>query len=403
MSDDVQIVPMNEPKMTLTKRPLTPLQTFAAHIEGRKDQIAKVLPRHLTADRIAKVAVSALMKTPALLECSMDSVYLAIHQSSQLGLEPSGPLGHAYLVPYGKTCQLIIGYRGMIDLARRSGQIKSIEAHIVHDGDTFDLAFGLDPKLVHIPNLESEGAFKFVYAVAKLTDGGLQFEVMTKPQIDKIKNASKAGRSGPWVDHYEEMARKTVVRRLFKYLPMSVEMADALDREDERESGAKVPPNMAGLVMLPEVADEPVVDASPEALPADRRPAQEGVRTPIRPTAMPATVAPPHDPVTGEVKETPASAPQTPVAVSESVKPPDAAQKPADAPAQAGEAKAVLPDDENKGGVMAWVQATERAATVEDLDLVAKAWLDAEKKNLVPASLRREKSVAARREELTKK
>ena len=217
----------------------TQMNTIKDLIERSKNAIASRLPKHLTPDRIMKVALTAINKTPKLLECSRESLLMSIMQAAELGLEPGGALGEGYLVPYGNQCQFIPGYRGLISLARRSGQIISIEAHVVNEKDEFDCGLGLDPFLKHTPAWEEEdpGKLRFVYAVAKLKDGGVQFEVMSRAQIEGIRAKSKAGRSGPWVDHFDEMARKTVVRRLFKYLPVSVELASALDLQASAEAG----------------------------------------------------------------------------------------------------------------------------------------------------------------------
>lgn len=218
---------------------LATLNSVKALIEASKGAIASRLPKHITADRITKVALTAINKTPKLLQCTRESLMLSIMTAAELGLEPGGALGEGYLVPYGNVCQFIPGYRGMISLARRSGQIISIEAHVVHEGDAFDCSLGLDPRLVHTPDWDAaeDGKLKFVYAVAKLKDGGVQFEVMSKAAVNAIRARSKASGSGPWVTDYEEMARKTVIRRLFKYLPVSVEMAQALDLQAGAEAG----------------------------------------------------------------------------------------------------------------------------------------------------------------------
>ena len=204
-----------------------------------KAQMALALPRHMTADRLARIALTEIRKTPALGRCDQTSFLGAIMQCAQLGLEPGNALGHAYLLPYGNQVQLIVGYRGMIDLARRSGQILSIEARAVYAADKFHVALGLNPDLIHEPNWESgeRGDLRFVYAVAKLKDGGTQFEVMSRQDVERVRSQSKAGKSGPWVTHFEEMAKKTVIRRLFKYLPVSIELATAVTLDEQAEIG----------------------------------------------------------------------------------------------------------------------------------------------------------------------
>ncbi len=129
---------------------------------------------------------------------------------------------------------VIIGYRGMIDLARRSGQIASLSARVVREGDEFSFEFGLDEKLIHRPGENEDAPVTHVYAVARLKDGGTQFEVMTRKQIELVRSLSKAGNNGPWVTHWEEMAKKTAIRRLFKYLPVSIEIQRAVSM-DEKE------------------------------------------------------------------------------------------------------------------------------------------------------------------------
>lgn len=210
-----------------------------------KAQMALALPKHMNPDRLARIALTEIRKVPALARCDQTSFLGAIMQCAQLGLEPGGALGHAYLLPFenrkkGITeVQFIVGYRGMIDLARRSGQIMSIEARVVYLVDKFHVSLGLNPDLTHEPNWDAEdrGPLKFVYAVAKLKDGGTQFEVMSRADIERVRSQSKAGQSGPWVSHFEEMAKKTVIRRLFKYLPVSIELAKAVGMDEQAEAG----------------------------------------------------------------------------------------------------------------------------------------------------------------------
>lgn len=239
------------------------IKSLRALFEKAKSAIAEVLPRHLTPERIARVTLAAVSRTPLLLECEPRTILQSVMVAAQLGLEPTGVLGSAYLVPYrnGKTgkyeAQLIIGYRGLIDLARRSGQILSIEARLVRRDDRFRCQFGLSPVLEHEPNWESQEAeVTHIYAVAHLTGGGTQFEVMTFAEIEGIRRRSKAKDSGPWQSDWEEMGRKTVVRRLSKYLPLSVEFATALEIQANAEAGE--PTDYAAIADLPDLS---VIDA----------------------------------------------------------------------------------------------------------------------------------------------
>ncbi|MDN8056334.1 recombinase RecT [Burkholderia multivorans] len=224
--------------------------------ESQKATLAAVLPSHVSPDRMLKIALGALRTTPKLMECTVESLMGAVVQCSQLGLEPNTPLGHAYLIPFEKKkkvggewvtekveTQIVIGYKGLIDLARRSGQVVSIAAHAVYEHDHFDYAFGLDEKLEHKPAMSARGRVIAFYAVAKLVGGGHAFEVMSAEQVNEIRDASqnyKFARDKEktvWGQHYEEMGRKTVLRRLFKYLPVSIELASAAAIDDVGASG----------------------------------------------------------------------------------------------------------------------------------------------------------------------
>ncbi len=219
-----------------------PAKGIVTLLTSQKEQIKLALPKHMTPDRMLRISLTELRKSQQLQLANPLSFLAAVIQCSQLGLEPGSALGHAYLIPYKSEVQVIIGYRGMIELARRSGQIESIGAYCVYERDTFELTLGLNPDIKHKPEWKGDrGEIVAVYAVAKLKDGGTQFEVMSRDQIDAIKSSATAGkRSSPWFDHYDEMARKTVIRRLFKYLPISVEMAKALEVEDHGESTIEI-------------------------------------------------------------------------------------------------------------------------------------------------------------------
>ena len=197
---------------------------FKTLLEQRKESLAQLVPKHLTVDRLMKVAVGALMKAPALQECTPASLMNCFIGAAEVGLEPGGVLGHAYLVPYKQTATLIIGYRGLIELMRRSGELASIRCVVVHEKDTFKLTEGIEQTIKHEPFLAGDaGPLKFAYCVAKLKDGSVQVELMTRHQIEEIRKRSRAGQSGPWVTDFEEMAKKTVLRRAAKYLPVASE------------------------------------------------------------------------------------------------------------------------------------------------------------------------------------
>lgn len=201
-----------------------PVVNFKTLLEGKRDQLAQLVPKHLTVERLMKVAVGALMKSPNLQKCTPTSLMNCFIGAAEVGLEPGGVLGHAYLVPYGDTATLIIGYRGLIELMRRTGELASIRCVVVHEKDTFKLTEGIEQTIRHEPFLAGDaGPLRFVYCVAKLKDGSVQVELMTRHQIEEIRKRSRAGQSGPWVTDFEEMAKKTVLRRAAKYLPVASE------------------------------------------------------------------------------------------------------------------------------------------------------------------------------------
>lgn len=237
--------------------------TVVSLIEKSRDQIARALPRHVSPDRLLRVAVTTLRRNPDLARCDQYSLIGAIMQAAQLGLEPDGILGRAYLVPFAakgqalKQVQLIVGYRGLMDLARRSGEIVAIYAHVVRERDQFSVEFGLAPKLTHIPFAGGDaGEITGAYAVATFRAGGAQCEHLWRWEIDEIRKSSKASGGGPWVTHYAEMAKKTAVRRLCKYLPASVELMQALSLEDSHDMD--VSQDLRQLVM-PEPLEAPTL------------------------------------------------------------------------------------------------------------------------------------------------
>lgn len=197
-----------------------------------KEQIQQALPKGITAERMTRVVLTAMNKTPKLLECTKESLWESVLNCASLGLFPDA-LGRAYLVPYGNTCQLIIGYKGLIDLAYRSDRIASIQLVIVRAGDHFKREPLAMPPISHVIK-EAEGdAFRVmthVYSVVYLKDcANPSVDVMSKREVDEIRARSKTGKSGPWVTDYEEMAKKTVFRRHAKVLPMSAELVHAME------------------------------------------------------------------------------------------------------------------------------------------------------------------------------
>ena len=231
---------------TTSNAPAKKEMSFPVMLEAYKGEIARALPRHMNADRLARIALTEFRKNPKLAECAPKSVFAAIIIASQLGLEP-GLLGQAYLIPFKSECQLIPGYQGLIDLVRRTGKVKRIEAHVVRDGDKFTYKTGLVTVLEHEPNLDSEpGPMRLAYAVAEFEDGGYHVEVMSRHQIESIRDNSQGYKSAilykkdhPWLSNADEMWRKTLIRRICKYLPKSAELMTALALDDAAGNGAQ--------------------------------------------------------------------------------------------------------------------------------------------------------------------
>jgi recombination protein RecT len=200
-------------------------------IEQMKPEIARALPNKMNPDRMARIATTVLKQTPALARCTPDSFLGALMTASQLGLEP-GPLGLSYLVPYGDKCTFIVGYKGLIRLARNSGQLVDVWGEIVYENDHFKQTLGLHRDLVHEPAEGDRGKPTHVYAAAELKDGGRPFIVMTVPEVEAIRARSKAGKNGPWVTDWNAMAIKTAIKQLSKWLPLSVEAEAAIAHDD---------------------------------------------------------------------------------------------------------------------------------------------------------------------------
>lgn len=215
-------------------------QKLAGLVQRMAPELSRALPKHINADRMARIVLTALRINPKLAETSEASFLGAVLTAAQLGLEVNTPLGHAYLIPYGRDCQLIIGYQGMVELARRSGVVTSLYAYPVHEGDRFEFTLGLEPTLQHEPSKAPDRDRKpvsHVYAVAHQKDGPPIFVVLTWSEVMARKARSRSGNNGPWKTDTTAMALKTAVRSLWKWLPKSIEMqrAAAIEAVDDNQ------------------------------------------------------------------------------------------------------------------------------------------------------------------------
>lgn len=221
------------------------------------EQLKQAVPQQVNPQVLVRVATTTIQKTPNLLQCTRDSLLGAVIECAQLGLMPDGILGEAYLVPYNdnrggvKRAQLQIGYRGLIKLARNSGQVSYVVAEPVYECDQFEVSYAPDRTIKHVPDLENEtrgeslrgefipAGFRGAYALVKYKTGEIDFEYLPLHRIEQIRRSSKAGekKDAPWMSHWVEMARKSAIRALAKRLPLSPEFMKAANLDDYHEQG----------------------------------------------------------------------------------------------------------------------------------------------------------------------
>lgn len=238
---------------------------------------SKALPTVITPERFTRIALTALSSNPALKKCEPDSFLGALMQAAQLGLEPNTPLGQAYLIPYKGKCQFQLGYKGLLDLAYRSGIVSTVGAYSVCEHDVFKYAYGLEPVLIHEPALQDRGGVIGYYAYYKTKDGGFGFEVMGREDVEEFaKSASQSYGNGPWQKYFDEMAKKTVLKKVLKYAPMKSEFVQAVNADGAAvlakfdEDTQKVDPDLNIVYSVddngPEESSE-MIASSPEAGP----------------------------------------------------------------------------------------------------------------------------------------
>lgn len=211
-------------------------KTLVEWVNSLIPEIRRALPKHIDADRIARIAVTALRTNRKLQNCEPMSFIAALMQCSQLGLEPNTPLGEAYIIPYGREASFQMGYKGLLSLAHRTGEYKTIYAMEVYENDEFDYAYGLDPYLIHKPAEEPKGEPIKYYAVYHLKNGGKEFRVWSRKKIEqhakRYSQAFQKGYTSPWKTDFDSMAKKTVLKDLLKYAPKSIEFARQLAMDE---------------------------------------------------------------------------------------------------------------------------------------------------------------------------
>lgn len=302
---------------TALSRPASPA-TLKGLFESPEilERIKAVVPKHVTPERLMKVFLSAILKTPDLLNCTQASLVQAVINLSELGLDPAGGLGFAYLVPFRENkkdgtvvtlATAIIGYRGYIELARRSGQLSSVRARVVHAKDTFKVRYGLVEDCEHIPSDAADpGPMTHVYCVAEFKDGGHHMEIMSAAQVEVIRQGSPGKNSPAWRNHPEAMAQKTVIRRAAHFWPLSPELGRALETDEttdvdvdpfERGGGRGAP--ALSVVSFGSTTDAEYTSEAPASSSADAEP--EGMNPETGEVPLEQTQAPeepePADPI----------------------------------------------------------------------------------------------------------
>lgn len=246
-------------KAAATKEVATAAQrpkTLSEQMEAMRPEIRKLAGKHT--DRVIRLAMSQVRTN--LAQCSMPSIMGAVMNSAAVGLEP-GPLGHVWLIPFrnNKTntveCQFQIGVRGWIKLARNAGCF--LDAKCVYENDTFSYSYGFQPELTHIPAASNRGKLVYVYCVAVLPSGHRQLEVMSVEDVEKVRKVSKAQASGPWIDWYDEMCKKTVIKRAAKMLPLDTNFEKAMAYDSTVNTLTRVETDFGQVLPVPAIGGVP--------------------------------------------------------------------------------------------------------------------------------------------------
>jgi recombination protein RecT len=234
--------------MASEQKALKPIDVVRAELMSApiQQQLAMALPTHVSKEKFSRVALTTIAQNPDLLKCTRPSLFRSIMACAQLGLLPDAVLGESYIVPYKPKgaeqpiAQFQLGYKGMLKLARQSGQISTVETGVIAEKDTFEWEMGLEPKFRIVPAMGDRGDPIAVYAILRYKDGGFEYEVMTVDQVEAVREGSPSRNSPAWQNNWGEMARKTVLRRLLKKAPLSTEAAAAIAVDEAREERGDV-------------------------------------------------------------------------------------------------------------------------------------------------------------------
>ena len=233
-------MPENQPP-----RQTSALTLVREKLDTHRSDIVRALPREMSADHFTRVALNTLLQNPNILKCDQNSILLSLMQAASLGLVPDGFLGYCHLVPFKTRCTLMIGFKGYVELARRSGVAK-IDANPVYSGEKFEIEFGSEERLIHVPNLDiqrdgsSLDGIDLFYGIAWFQDGTRIFDWMPTEEVQRIRGMARAG--NVWGSHPVEMGRKTMIRRLAKRLPLSGVFGSAISLENAVDERGTMPP-----------------------------------------------------------------------------------------------------------------------------------------------------------------
>lgn len=251
-----EMVKHDEPKRS-------PVAMMRAYVESPQaiKEICKAsgVTEEAYAMRMARFALTAVSKNEELAKCSPATVVSAIIEAAQLKLQVDGFTGQAYIIPYKGKAQLQVGYKGLLVLARRSGNVKSIRAEPVYLEDEFSVRLGTEGSITHVPKYNGKrapGDVKLFYAVIEYASGGFEFEVMTRADVEAVRALSRSKDGGPWKSHWVEMGRKTVLKRLLKKADLAVDDARGVAADDAQHEDydpvtgeVPIPPGEASMIM----------------------------------------------------------------------------------------------------------------------------------------------------------
>jgi len=252
----------------MTKMTRGSRSTISDLLKANRSVLAAALPKHLDVDRMLRVSLACISTSPKLLECTTESLLSAVMQSARLGLELGGPLGQAYLIPYGATATFQPGYKGLCQLALRSGQVDKVWARVVHKKDEFSYQLGSEEWIKHVPTEDAEpGEIRCVYACAKMKDSAIPAMVVLFPrQVARRRASSRAASKGdsPWQTHPEEMWEKSAAIALMRFMPLSPDLQEAVNVAATEEMGAKSP----FIDITPEEGARAALEAAKDEAPA---------------------------------------------------------------------------------------------------------------------------------------